>query len=515
MLRLPYLEGERVGAATRWFASRRARGIVGSFKVAIVALTLSCLGVAGCASVDDQPEIHPDKLAAPSVDRQWTPAPSVAGEYALPARSTAAQLPQAPTGGNGREYDLAGLIDVALRNNPQTRAFWESSRAAAANYGASRAPYYPLVSVESDNGYVRSMFELPGMVGSLKQWEADPLVSMTYTLLDFGRRRSSAEAARDQLIAANFTFNREIQSVVFNTQSAFYALDAAQAAVTAAKQNLELALTDFDAVQQRVNLGLATAPELLLSKERVAQSRFDLANARLMVHDAQAQMAVALGVPANAMLRIQGLENQHVPESLNTAVDQLIARARRERPDLAAQVANVQAGMAEVQRAQAEFYPTLGLSAAYGENFWQFTFRTPHTVNTAQPEYSALMTLKWDVFTGFKRINEVRAAEANRDVARAQLNTLEIDAVADVWRTYFEFESSRSKYDFADSLVAASQESYDANLETYRTGLSTIVELLTAERDLANARYTLIQSKAQLLTAYAAVAYAAGAVHIR
>ena len=63
------------------------------------------------------------------------------------------------------------------------------------------------------------------------------------------------------------------------------------------------------------------------------------------------------------------------------------------------------------------------------------------------------------------------------------------------------------------SLLAASQESYEANLETYQQGLSTIVELLTSERDLANARYTIIQSKAELLTAYAAVAYAAGSLH--
>ena len=84
-----------------------------------------------------------------------------------------------------------------------------------------------------------------------------------------------------------------------------------------------------------------------------------------------------------------------------------------------------------------------------------------------------------------------------------------------MWRAYFELPSSRSKYAFAQSLLAASEESYDANFETYRQGLSTIVELLTAERDLANARYTLIQSKAQLLTAYAAVAYAAGVVHTK
>jgi outer membrane protein len=497
-------------AAEYWLTNPRSRAAGKALRACLSAML--ALGICGCVTLEDQPELHPDKFSPASVDRQWTPAPAVTSEYALPARATARQV--APSPANAQEYDLAALIDVALRNNPQTRAAWQSSRAAAANYGASRAPYYPLVTAESDNGFVHSMFELPGTVGILKQWEVDPVVSMTYTLLDFGRRRSSAEVARNQLIAANFAFNRALQSVVFNTQNAFYSLDAAQAAVIAAQQNLELAQTDFEAVSERVNLGLATAPELLLAKERVAQSRFDLANAHLLVHDAQAQLAVALGVPANAVMKVQGLENQHVPESLNTEVDQLIAQARRERPDLAAQVANVQASDAEVERAQAEFYPTIGLSAAYGENIWNFTLHSPRTVNNAIPEYSALMVLKWDIFTGFKRINDVRAAEANRNVARAQLDTLEIGTVADVWRAYFEFQSSRSKYDFADSLVAASQEAYDANLETYRNGLSTIIELLTAERDLANARYTLIQSKAQLLTAYAAVAYAAGAVRI-
>jgi outer membrane protein TolC len=81
-----------------------------------------------------------------------------------------------------------------------------------------------------------------------------------------------------------------------------------------------------------------------------------------------------------------------------------------------------------------------------------------------------------------------------------------------VWRAYYEFVSTQKKYDYAQALLTASQESYAANLDTYTQGLSTIVELLTAERDLANARFTLIQSTADLLTVSAAVAYAMGAI---
>jgi outer membrane protein TolC len=234
-----------------------------------------------------------------------------------------------------------------------------------------------------------------------------------------------------------------------------------------------------------------------------------------MVHDAEAQIAVVLGVPADPPVRIIGLETQAPPPQLNQSVEALIAEARRQRPDLAARVASFRASEANVTQARAQFFPVVGLSAGYGENLWNFSFQLPRTVQTGQPQYSALLTLRWDLFTGFKRLNEVRRAEDDREVARAELRSAEIGTIAEMWRAYYELDSSRSKFAFAQSLVAASEESYNANLETYRQGLSTIVELLTAERDLANARYTFIQSKAQLLTAYAAIAFAAGGAYVR
>jgi outer membrane protein TolC len=333
--------------------------------------------------------------------------------------------------------------------------------------------------------------------------------------MDFGRRESASSSARDRLIASNFAFNRSIQTVVFNSEAAFYALDAAASAVNAAQQNFRLAETDFNAVHQRVDLGLATQPQLLLAKERIAQSRYDLANAQLMVHDAEAQMAVVLGIPANPPVTIVGLETQAPPQELNQSVEALISQARSQRPDLAAHVASLHASEADVRQAHAQLFPLVGLSTSYGENLWNFTFQVPRAVQTAQPQYSALLTLRWDLFTGFKRLNDIRRAKDDRDVARAELRSAEIDTIAQVWRAYYELDSSRSKFAFAQSLVAASEESYDANLETYRQGLSTIVELLTAERDLANARYTFIQSKAELLTAYAAVAFAAGSAYVK
>ena len=502
------------------FTSHLARALL--FGIGVGSLTLFC----GCARIAEQPEVSPNRWAPPSPERIWAPSPASASDYRMPSdlrpspgaapQTGPAQTPgQGPIHHEGQPYDLPALLDLALRENPDTRFAWESARQSAANFGAARAPYYPLVSVSSANGYSRTLYPLPGgQLAQYKLWQAQPLVQMTYTLLDFGRRSASAEAARQALAAANFSFNRRMQDVVFAVQRAYYALCAAKGAVIAARQNLELAQSDFQAVQQRLNLGLATEPALLLARETLAQSQYDLANAELTVHDAQASIAVAIGVSANPPIEVASLENEAVPTALNGQVDELIAATIRQRPDLASKVAGLRASEARVALAKAAWYPTVGLTANYGQLIWRYTFDGPPNKWANQPQYSALVTLQWDVFTGLKRLNDVRAAEAEDAATRAGVRSAEVGAIADMWRAYYEFQSSLKRYSYGQALLAAAQEAYDANIETYRQGLSTIIELLTAQRDLANARYTLIQSRADLLTSYAAVAYAAGAVRM-
>ncbi len=122
------------------------------------------------------------------------------------------------------------------------------------------------------------------------------------------------------------------------------------------------------------------------------------------------------------------------------------------------------------------------------------------------------MTLKWDLFTGFERLNSIRKAQAQREATRAELRALELDLVGEVWSAYYTFATALKKYDFAVTLLNASQSAYDSNLKSYQNGLATILDLLASERDLANARYALIQSKADVLISAASVAYAIGAV---
>jgi outer membrane protein len=473
------------------------------------------IALCGCSYMREQPEIAPDRYAPPAADRMWRPDASARSDYAVPSADLSmprrgAMAPGAPAAA-GR-MSLPALIDVAMLRNPDTRRAWQSARAAAAQYGISRAPYYPTASFQNDAGYLRELFQVAPGPAVIRQWEVAPMFELTYTLIDFGRRSSEAAIAQNRLAAANFTMSRSIQDVVFRVQRGYFALAAAQAAVRAARENVALAHADLDAVTERVNLGLATEPARLLARERAAQSEFELESARTLVNDTHAALAVAIGVAANAPFEIETLTRQAVPKSLGGQVDDLIRDAVRERPDLSAQVAQLRAAEAAQARAHADWFPTLSVGGNWSEQNWWYNFNDVPVIQSSQPQYAALLTLKWDIFTGFRRLNEDRRAQAQRAAQAEAVRSLELTAIAEVWSSYYDFQNALEKYKYAQALLAAANESYADNLDTYKQGLSTIVELLTADRDLANARFTMIQATADVLTGSAAVAHAVGAL---
>src|SRR5262245_19049670 len=51
-----------------------------------------------------------------------------------------------------KTYNLAELIDIAARSNPETRVAWERARQAAAAVGLTASAYYPYVVAAGGRG---------------------------------------------------------------------------------------------------------------------------------------------------------------------------------------------------------------------------------------------------------------------------------------------------------------------------------------------------------------------------
>src|SRR5882762_5768184 len=100
--------------------------------------------------------------APPSSDKPWLPPKLSDYENQLAGQ----RFHDAETGSrvsiNPRKtYNRAELIDIAERNNPETRVAWEGARQAAAAVGLSESAYYPFIVASAAAGYDRAFIPFP------------------------------------------------------------------------------------------------------------------------------------------------------------------------------------------------------------------------------------------------------------------------------------------------------------------------------------------------------------------
>jgi outer membrane protein len=132
------------------------------------------------------------------------------------ARSPSAQAVIEP----GHVYDLPDLIDLAQQSNPETRAAWQATRAAAARVAIAEGAYLPMLSAIGMASYAH----LPdyNKMGPflVRTGVLEPLLCLDWLLLDFGRRTADLGGSAQSLLAANLQFNRKQQSVIFAVRKA-------------------------------------------------------------------------------------------------------------------------------------------------------------------------------------------------------------------------------------------------------------------------------------------------------
>jgi len=108
----------------------------------------SLISVAGIACAANLSQVDGVPAVAPSSNVPWT-APPQALKREAPVEKSGAAVP-ADLAQRINQLTLADVVDLALRNNPATRASWAQARVAANVLGATRGQYLPTINATSD-----------------------------------------------------------------------------------------------------------------------------------------------------------------------------------------------------------------------------------------------------------------------------------------------------------------------------------------------------------------------------
>src|SRR4029077_19978347 len=111
----------------------------------------------------------------PSSDRTWSPPNLPNYERELAEYQFNEVQGSSHVSINPRKiYGLAELIDIAERNNPDTRVAWERARQAAAAVGLSESAYYPFLVASAAAGYDRAFIPFPTLAFNEKKLLMNP-----------------------------------------------------------------------------------------------------------------------------------------------------------------------------------------------------------------------------------------------------------------------------------------------------------------------------------------------------
>lgn len=433
-------------------------------------------------------------------------------------------------------WHVDNLIDIALRNNPDTRFTWQNARAAAFFWRSSFSTLFPNVNlteqlflqkITGGAGSVTDFDSISGLAdagdasdaamaagGSVpsigvsgnsvyNQWLISTL-SFSYLMLDFGGRAASIKSAREALFNADWTHNRSIQTVMLNVLTFYYQHLEAKALLAARELDLKEAKENLNSAEQQFAAGVVTIVDVLQAKSAYVNIQYQIEQLRGMTRSTLGKLATAMGMPANAQFEVAALPEDLQIEKVNKDIDELIKTAKAERPDLAAAEAYWREQEANVTVAWSEGMPTFTANGII-----QDTDNIHHSKLDGR-FYSGSILLNVPVFSGFFYVNQTRRAKAIAAAAYAEWKSKEDNALLEVVISYSNFETAVQQVKFADENYFYANKAYEAALANYRFGVNTILDVLVAEAALSNARAQKIQARTFWITSLTNIAYATG-----
>lgn len=448
-------------------------------------IRLSCglaivAGLAGCAVPDlgDRPT-----LAKPA-------------DYASAASLTSSGGTAWPTAQWWRGYgdpQLDRLIGEALAGSPDIAIAAARVRVAQGAVQQAGAANLPVLDAEGAAGLTKQSYNngIPAQFVP-KGWNDTGRVALNAGLdLDlFGRNRASLAAATSEAEAARLD-GEQARLVLATGIAASYAdLARLYAEQDVLQRASEVRAATERLVADRVAIGLDTQAELKQARSAVPASRVDLAANAEQIQLTKNAIAALVGAGPDRALSIA---RPAVPVlAVDLPADAGIALVGR-RPDIAAARARAEAAGSRIKVARADFYPNINLAGLIGLQSLGLDnlFRGTSSIGNVGPAISL------PIFDGGARAGQYRRARGGYDEAVATYNRTLIGALREVADAVTSRRQVAVQIADARASLTDAEGAYQVAQLRYKGGLSTFLNVLSAEQTVLTARRSLAAIEAR------------------
>jgi outer membrane protein len=394
---------------------------------------------------------------------------------------------------------LQDAVERALCSHPKTRQAWANVKIQAAAVGVGRSAFLPTMSGnwqgtrDIAHNHVTGYPQYDSNYGTNLQ---NASVSLSWVLYDFGGRSAALRNASELLAAAQANQLATLQTVFGTVAKDFYAAQAAQGTLAAAREVEHTAQGSANAATARVDRGVAAISDQLQAQTAYAEAVVSRTKAENDWASAVGTLASDMTLAPTTPIALPDVADGVKPDhEFDDSVAALIEDAQQHYPGVVAAEAQVAAARAKAAQTRAEGLPRLNLVAQYNFNSQPTSLQLGFPVFPAtHREWYLGFQVTIPIFEGFARTYQVRQADAQTELQTDLLAEARQQVGLDVWNSYQALQSATKNLDNSANLLTLAQHSYEVAQRRYQICVGSILELLNAQSALANAKKQRIQA---------------------
>ena len=400
---------------------------------------------------------------------------------------------------------ISQVVDLGLCRNPQTASAYASYRATHFDKNAAYSAYLPSVNagVNAGRNYQNEAWG---------DWSYGASLSASYLLFDFGKRSSDMAATLATYRATGFDYDETVQNYVYGLIGAYYGLLNADADVKSAESAHTVAKTAHDTAKKKYSAGAVARADVLKAETTLASRDLDLERAKNNREIAKGKLLTQLSFPADQEIIIADMESTFGSDTDMKSIDDLVAIAQKQRPDLLRANARKDAAWNRRNSAFLKNLPSISLSGSLGWN--NDRLDNVFTPDKEQINGSIGIRASMPIFAGFANMYGVRSATASYESAKEQERNTSNNAMLDVFTAYQNYKTARTVLTQTETLLKSATESERVTSGMYKVGRATMLDWQTSQSELLAAQKQNNAAKYDLYIKRAAVALAIGDIKV-
>ncbi len=398
-------------------------------------------------------------------------------------------MPEGKATGEVLPLTFRDAIDRGLRNNLGLLLQSDNTLVARAQRWQELSNLLPTLNAAISENALQTNLQAEGLrfpgfpkiIGPYGFFDAR--VYLKQPLLDLQALNRERGAALNQR-AASYSYQDARNMVILAVGNAYLMALASAARVETAQAQEQTAQAFYTKASDQQKAGVVPAIDALRAQVEHQSRQQQLISARNDYAKQMLALGRVIGLPPGQQFKL----TEQAPYEAFTpmSIDESLQRAYSTRPDYLAAAEKVRAAEYFRKAATAEYFPSLGLSADYGD--------IGVTPNNSHGTFTASGTLRIPIFLGGKVHADALQQDAALHQARQQLEDLRgrIDyqvrsALLDLAAAADQVEVARSSVNLADQTVTQARDRFAA-------GVSDNLELIQAQEALASANESYISS---------------------